>query len=345
MNLKTSFTIAVACSIIGLAAWELYWRSQDFVPSINDDKALWAVQRARVNKSNNDKVVLFGSSRVLFDIQLDEWEAVTGKRPIQLATAGASPIPQFKDLVDNTDFTGTVIVGVTPGLFFSTTFPQADPWKRAQSRVDYYNDRTLAQRIDHKLSLPMQQTFVFPSAGEEELDDDIDLKSLLRQIKIGNRNNDNFPPFYEFGKISKDRNMAMIDRTVQDTAFANTVIRVWIAILTGELPPPDKESTTAAFVESAKKFKEKGGNLILLRCPSSGGFKDGETQFLPRATFWDELVEKSGAIGYHYEDYEQFQNFICPEWSHLSAADARFFTTELATIMMNDKVLSNPKAY
>jgi hypothetical protein len=335
---------AIALGVVFLAAWELYWRSQGFEPTINDDKALWATQRARVNASNNDKVVLFGSSRVLFDIQLDEWEAVTGKRPIQLATVGSSPIPQFIDVVENTDFTGTIIVGVTPGLFFSTTYPMADPWRRSQRRVEHYYDRTYAQRIDHVLSLPMQQTFVYPSAGEEELDDDIDLKSLLRQVKIGNRTGSTRPPFYEFGKITRDRNVSMIDRTVQDTAFANSIIKFWIWIVEGNTQPPDKEGTTAVFVEAAKKFKAKGGNLILVRCPSSGGFLAGETQFLPRATFWEELVVKSGAKAYHYADYEQFQNFICPEWSHLSAEDARFFTTELATIMMRDEALSNINA-
>ena len=100
-------------------------------------------------------------STITFDIQLDEWEKETGKRPIQLACVGSSPLPVFHDLVENTNFKGTILVGVTPGLFFSTTFPQARPWEWPQSRVDYYHRRTYAQRANHILSIPLQEFTCF----------------------------------------------------------------------------------------------------------------------------------------------------------------------------------------
>jgi hypothetical protein len=343
MNLKKSLLIALIISVIGITAWELYWRSQDYIPTIDDNKAFWAVQRDRVQNLSPDNVVLIGSSRTLFDIQLDNWESQTGTRPIQLANVGSSPLPVFHDIVDNTDYSGTVIVGVTPGLFFSTTFPEAEPWSWPQSRVDHYKDRTYAQRINHQLSLPLQQNLVLMSAGEEELDDNIDLKALLKRIKIGNRITENMPPFYEFGIMtSLDRNLEMTARTVTDTAFANTIITVWKFFGKGA-PPPDKEATMAYFLKDAEKFKAKGGNLILIRCPSSDGLRAGENQVLPRKDFWDDLVEKANVKSYHFEDYEQLKNLKCPEWSHLSVQDARFFTTELAQIMITDQAITNSK--
>jgi hypothetical protein len=343
MNLKKSLIIAVIISAIGITTWELYWRSQDYTPTIDDNKALWSVQRARVTNLASDNVILTGSSRTLFDIQLDNWENETGKRPIQLATVGSSPLPIFHDIVENTDYAGTVIVGVTPGLFFSTTFPEAQPWSWPQSKVDYYKDRTYAQRINHQLSLPLQQNLVLMSAGEEELDDNIDLKALLKNIKIGNRIPEGMPPFYEFGEItSLDRNLIMMEKTVTDTAFANTIIKVWKFF--GKIsPPPDKESTMAFFLKDAEKFKAKGGNLILMRCPSSGGLRAGENHVLPRKDFWDHLVQQANVKAYHFEDYEKFKNLKCPEWSHLSAKDARFFTTELAKLMIADDVITISK--
>jgi hypothetical protein len=284
-----------------------------------------------------------GSSRTLFDIQLDNWENQTGIRPIQLANVGSSPLPVFHDIVENTAYAGTVIVGVTPGLFFSTTFPKAEPWSWPQSKVDYYQDRTYAQRINHQLSLPLQQNLALMSAGEQELDDNIDLKALLKRIKIGDRIPQGMPPFYEFGEItSLDRNLEMIERTLTDTAFANTIINVWKYFGKGA-PPPDKEATMAFFLKDAEKFKARGGNLILIRCPSSGGLRAGENQVLPRKDFWDNLVEKTNVKAYHFEDYEQTKHLKCPEWSHLSAEDARYFTTELAKIMIADKAITNSK--
>ena len=343
MKLKTSLIIALSISIIGLISWESYWRTQGYYPNIDDNKDLWAVQRAKVKHLTKNDVIFTGSSRVLFDIQLNEWETETGKRPLQLASAGSSPLPIFHDLVENTDYTGTVVVGVTPGLFFSTTYPLALPWDWPQKRINHFNDRTYAQRLNHTLSLPIQKSFVFLSANEMEWTDNIDLKSLLKTVHIGNRVIDPMPPFYNFFDIQADRNATMSARTASDTAFANTIKKVW-GFYGSTSPPPDKEATMAFFVKDAKKFIDKGGNLILLRCPSSGGARMGESHGLPRIDYWDELLRQTNAKGYHYEDYDQFKDFNCPEWSHLSEKDAKFFTIELAKIMIEDNVFTNQKA-
>jgi len=343
MELRKTLIIAILLSISGLILWELYWRSQGYYPTLNDEKALWALHRADVEIATKNDVVILGASRSYFDIQLNEWKKETGKAPIQLSSTGSSPLPTFHDIVNTTDFIGTIIVGVTPGLFFSTTYPEAFPWKRPQSKVDFYKKRTYAQRLNYQLSIPLQKSLVFMSADEEEWTDDIDLKSLLRQIKIGNRSGEIIqPPFYSFGDVTTDRNMSMTQLTSTDTTFANTITKVWSFFGKGA-PPPDKDATIAFFMEDVKKFKDKGGNLILLRCPSSGGARIGENHGLPRAEFWDDLVKQAQVKAYHFEDYEQFKNLKCPEWSHLSEEDAKYFTTELTKIMINDNALTSLK--
>jgi hypothetical protein len=328
--------------ITGIGAWEIYWRSKGYFPNLDDDKYLWAKTREKVEKATENDVVLVGSSRVLFDIQLDVWEKKTGVRPIQLANPGASPLPVFHDLVENTDFKGTVIVGVTPPLFFSTTFPQAPPWSRAFAKVQFYEDRTYAQRFNYSLSVPLQNTFAFVSADEEEWYDDINLKALLNTIQLDNRI-PVMPPFYRFQEIDIDRNVRMKDRMVTDTAFAGTVKTVWKAFMSGEMPPPDKEGTMAFFLKDAEKFKARGGKIILLRCPSSGFFRDLENKGFPRKDFWDLLVERAKVPAYHFEDYEQLQNLNIPEWSHLSADSADTFTEEFLNILQKDGIIKNLK--
>jgi hypothetical protein len=333
MNLRQTLVIAALLSLAGLTSWEMYWRSQGKIPDLDDDKNLWADQRARVNYLTKEDVVLLGSSRVLFDIQLNEWEKATGKRPVQLATAGGMPLPMFRDIVENTDFNGTLVVGVTPGIFFFNTDPKSFCWNRSKYRIDYFHKRTYAQRLNHFLSVPLQKNLTLVSVSEERWADDIDLRSLIRNIKIGNRVEE-YPPFYSFQYIDEDRNVRMSERCVRDTAFANTIKRVWMT--DAGSPPPQKEETISYFLQDAKKFMDRGGNLILLRCPSSGFYYDEETKNQPRAAFWDELVKRTGAKGYYYEDYDQLKYFECPEWSHLSADDADIFTRELLKIMIKD---------
>ena len=343
MKLKQSLIIALSLSITGLIGWEMYWRSKDKVPTIQDNNALWAVQRNKVNKLTDQDFVFIGSSRIHFDLQLDVWEKQTGKKPIQLAMGGASPLPVFRDIVRNTNFSGTVVVGITPPLFFSTTFPKAPPISGPQEKVDYYKNRTYAQRFNHWLSMPLQRNFVLVHSYEDMLAGNFDLKSLLETVKVGDRTGQpEMPPFYEFGESSEARNVRMMDRMIKDSAFAQSVINIWMFCLKGNanLPPPDKEATSAFFLEDAEIFKKRGGKIILLRAPSSNDFREVEAQITPRKMFWDEFVKKSGLPSYHFEDYDQLQNLHLPEWSHLSATDADFFTKEFIAILKRDNLLT-----
>jgi hypothetical protein len=343
MQLKQTLIIAFTLSVIGITSWEFFWRSQGFYPTLDDNEALWAVQRGRVETATNNDILLMGSSRVLFDIQLNEWEDETAIRPIQLASVGSSPLPIFHDVVNNTKFNGTILVGVTPGLFFSTTFPEAQPWQWPQSKVDYYKKRTYAQQANHMLSLPLQKNLTFLS--EDQGVDGIKLKELIGKINIGNRVLDPMPPFHEFGEIAEDRNNVMKKITVTDTAYANSVIKVWQFIMKGAAsgPPPDKASTMAFFLDDLKIFEARGGHVILVRCPSSGSVRAGENMGVPRAEFWDDLVKQAQVKSYHFEDYAQLKDLKCTEESHLSAQNAQYFTTELVKIMKADGALSNLK--
>lgn len=348
MKLKSSLFLAIILAISLLSIWEMYWRSEGYYPSYDDNKDMWAVERSKVKDASKEDVVVVGASRILFDLQLEEWENATGERPIQLASVGSSPLPVFRDLVQNTNFNGTILLGITPGLFFSTVSPNARPFKRPQSKVDYFYSRTYAQRINHQISMLLQGNLVLMSATYNKWYDDIDLKALLNRIRIGNRVGLGGPPFRNFYDIDIDRNVTMSHITATDTAFANSIKKVWSP---AKPPKPKKEETSAKppkpneeimnfFLLYAKTFSERGGNLILVRCPSTGPIREGENTRLPREQFWDLLIEQSGAVGYHFEDYEALKNFDCPEWSHLSADDARLFTNVLTDIMKKDKVLT-----
>ncbi len=344
MSLKKSLILTLILSVVGIAAWEIYWRSQGYKADLDDDKFLWAANRARVDKASTDDVVLMGSSRVLFDIQVHTWKKLTGKMPIQLANAGSSPLPVFHDIVEKSDFAGTILVGVTPGLFFSTTFPQASPWKRAATRTAFYHNQTYAQQLNYYLSLPLQNNLAFISNDDEGWSDDINLKALLKRIDLGKRTKGApEPPFYRFQDIDKYRNVRMKERMVEDTAFAGTVKKVWQSFMSADIPPPDKEGTTAFFIKDLQKFKARGGKVILIRCPSTGFFDDLETKFLPRKDFWDPLVAKAKVPAYHYTDYPSLQGFQLPEWSHLSAKDADIFTERFVKILQADGHIQSTK--
>lgn len=339
--MKKSFILAAVLGLLSVLGWEMYWRSQGHIPNIDDTNNLSALQRAKLENPEDNHVVFIGSSRILFDIQLDLWREQTGTEPVMLAFQGASPLPVLRDIVDNTEFRGTIFVGVTPPLFFSTTFDQAPPVSRALERLDHYYDQTYAQRLNHYLSVPLQKNLAFVTVADEVWDSDVDLGTLLWKQVRDERAGPKPAPFNQFEDVSLDRNVQMSTKATNDTAYANTIKLAWQDMLSGDMPPPDKKSTTEFFLKYAKKFQEKGGKLVLVRCPSDGWFKEIEAKGLPRTEYWDSLVIRSKLPAYHYDDYEQFRNLNLPEWSHLSKEDADFFTTEIIKIFKKDGVLTN----
>ena len=340
MQLKKTFFTALLLFIAGIVSWEYYCLEQGYIAALNDDLAIWAVQRSKLENMSQQDVVILGSSRAHFDIQLDQWEAKTGIRPVMLACDGSTPTPIFQDIVNNTDFNGTIVIGVTPGLFFSAPVEQVPMWKRPKIRVDYYYERTWAQRINHLISVPLENTFAFLNSSEEEWADDIDLKSMIKRMYNDDRLNESMPPFYNFSYIDIDRNTTMLDKTVYDTAFAATIQKVWM-YFGKNAPPPVKEPIINIYKDMIAKYNSRGGNVIFLRLPSGGGFRQGENMGLPRDQFWEQLLAETNTPGYHFEDYKVLNQYDPPEWSHLATPDAKIFTTDLVSILLNDKAIPN----
>src|SRR5262249_39052354 len=115
---RAIFTGAVVLSLLLTAAWEWYWRDFGARPGIRNTHALWAVQRRRIDEGEGNATVIVGASRIYFDLQLDVWERLDGRRPIQLSFEGTSPVPFLEDLAADPDFTGRLLVGVAPEVFF-----------------------------------------------------------------------------------------------------------------------------------------------------------------------------------------------------------------------------------
>ena len=58
MQLKQTLIIAFALSVLSLTAWEFFWRSEGFYPTLDDNEALWAVQRNRIKRQANNMITV-----------------------------------------------------------------------------------------------------------------------------------------------------------------------------------------------------------------------------------------------------------------------------------------------
>jgi hypothetical protein len=329
--------IAVAVTIIVIAAtgaWELYCRSLGYGPTLNDNEDLWTLRRRVVGP---ESLVIIGDSRALFDVDLDEFQKGLGKRPIQLAMGGSTAWPVLEDLAKDKNFHGTIICSVVPHLFFAP--PGSPPMDRAEKGVKRFHNQTPAQRASEYLAMPLEEHVAFLKP------DDLSLEALLNRLPIPNRTGalvpPRFPPYFQ--TEDRQRRTRMWDKCAEPgSELARRIQQIWIPLFTPPAPPTYipkdvflaqvKEGIEKRFADvnaAVEKIRSRGGKIVFVRFPHTGGLKELEDRNTPREKTWDPLLKMTGAPGIYYSDFPDLSGFNCPEWSHLSASDSVQFSKRL----------------
>ena len=338
------FVTAAALLLVMLAGWEGYWRHFGVVPSYRNSDGQWAEQRRRIDDGEGGKTVLIGASRMLFDIQLPEWERATGERPIQLAMEGTSPVPVLEDLAADPKFTGRLVIDVTPHVLFAGGMYRGE-------MLSYYKTQTPSQHIGDWLSMTLLEPYV------AFYDPDFALGTIVQRQPWPKR-----PGLTERVVPRKlvqhdlDRNTYLWDKVVDDPEYHELVRSIWLRnfarpvgqILPGMDTPEGKRKVVdeqiARMVAAIDKLRARGVPVLFVRPPSDGPIHAFEDRELPRAQTWDLVLERTGAPGIHYEDYPELMGYELPEWSHLSAPEAVRFTAALVPIVEREfaKIQTKP---
>ena len=326
--------VVVVIVVAATTGWELYCRSIGYGPTLNDNEDLWTLRRRSVTP---ESIVIIGDSRGWFDVDLDELLKGLGKRPIQLAGGGMCGFPVLVDLANDENFHGTIICSIVPHIFFAP--PGTPPMERGEKAVKRFHSQTPAQRASQYLAFPLEEHVAFLKQEELTLDD------YLKKLPIPNRRGALVPPRLPpyFGTLDRERRARMIETCANPNGeLARKIQKIWIPLFAPPPPPTyiPKEQfmvkigeaiggrfrDTAAAVD---KIRARGGKIVFVRLPHSGGLKALEDRDTPRAQTWEPLLKGTAAPGIHYEDFPELSGFNCPEWSHLSAGDSVEFSKRL----------------
>jgi hypothetical protein len=321
-------------SAAATAGWEMWARSAGYRPTLNDTPDLWAEAR---NQVKPDSVVLLGTSRMLFDMDLDVLEAGLGVRPKQLALVGCSPFPILADLAGDETFRGTVLLDVVPMMYFAPTgSPPVAASEKALKRRQNWN---YAQQWGHALGKQLEDRVAFVRQ------EDLTLAQLLGRIPVPDRPgalvDPAFPPY--FYSLDRDRRARMVpEAAMMGSPLQQQVANTWLPLFTpppppsfipvekfGEMMKGDFEARFAATAKHIARIQARGGRVVLLRLPVTGPLLEHEEKFAPRAATWDRLLQENKVAGIHFAEHEELRSFSCPEWSHLSAPDSVEFTRRL----------------
>jgi len=340
-NWPVSCVIAVVLALGLMAAWELRVRAMGYRASTNETSDLWARERSRLDGPGVDTVII-GSSRAQFDLDLSTYAEHFGTQPpVQLAMPGTAPMQLLESVVQAEEFTGTVILGVTPALWF---VPQGMPVEQARQAVGRYDNWSPSQRVALQLALPLQRRLAYQNT------EDLKLSQLLSRIPIANRPAAEatqpplLPPY--FAGIDERRQARMWEHCDFGSPLALEIQRRWLKLFEPPPPPPGmtEEQFHAMFAEfvegnlerlrvAVETLRARGCRVVFVRLPSSGTLREIEREMAPREAFYDRMLAVTGAPGIHFEDHPELSDFVCPEWSHLTAADAVLFSQRLMPLL------------
>ena len=307
----------------GLAGWELYWRGRHFVPSARNTEGLWALARNRVEREGGEGIVIVGASRLLFDMNLETWKEMTGRLPIQLALEGTNPRPVMTHLAEESEFHGLLVVGVTPGLFFTPGFGYRE------ASLEHYKKESPSQWTGQQISMLLDPLFAFYHY-------DTALFRVLGRQPFWPERSDYQPPPREVRRLSTlrhTRQSDMWEHLERDPEYAALCQSIWLDYLVApQDPPPPEEARKfleGVFEEvqrNVETIRLRGGEVVFVRAPSTHRFREVENGAFPRQRFWDELLRRTGAVGVHFEDHPELADLHVPEWSHISSQDTPRFT-------------------
>ena len=338
-HLKLAFFLALGLAFAFLTIWEIYWRTQSdyYYAGLDDDRYLWAEKRALVETATPEDVVIIGSSRTAFNFNTNLWTDIQGRRPINLSTDGKPPGPFLEDLVENTSFNGTIIMGVTTLLFFNAK--EHPFWQDANQWVVHYHKQTYAQQLGHQLSKPLQRNLVMLTATELDFANDLDLKSLIKTIPLKNRIEDNFV-LPKFGYGDEHRNLFMYPKMKTDPAFAQKVQAAWMSFLPS-LPPyeviaEEMPGIIDHYAYLINKFTARGGKIIMVRHKCDPQWDEHSKRMKPREMTWDKLVAATNVPAYYSDDHPFMQPYTTPDWSHMAADDAEKYTAAMVERLIAD---------
>ena len=321
-GLGRSALLALLLTAVLMGAWEAWVRSEGVTPAYRNSDGQWTEQRRRINSGAGDGWAFTGSSRVLFNMQLAVWERLDKRHPIQLALEGTAPVAVMEDLADDEDFTGKLIVGVAPGLFFSG-------YEYRRSAIDRFSTESPTQWFGNQLSMLVEPYLAF-------YDPDFALPAIIRRQPVPAREGVIFDlEIRKLGVVGRDRNTRLWDRIINDEAFRELTRELWAQnwMPFAKLPPPVQEMLLESrqkqldrAIAATEKLQAKGVEVIFVQMPYEGHYATSEIDIAPRDQTWDVLLERTGALGLHFQDHEEMQGYYLPEWSHMTGEEADRFT-------------------
>jgi hypothetical protein len=320
------FIIAMCLMVVMIIRWEMLARDMEHTAGTYQTgfDHMWAVERRKLDKVHDIKVVIVGSSRILWGIDMAIMAEHIGSKPLQLALPGTGPALFVEDIVNNTDFNGLLLVGVAPFLF-----NRMDEGFFGKGALNAYHKQSPANYSGAVLHNFISDYFAF-------LDEAFGLTQLLNHYqtlpyRVGSKKLKN--DGWKLGNVYQDRLTEMWAPVEQAGGFDNVqVTNFWSGGLARTPPTPEemaKMVTTSSdfYGPLLAKLRARGGDMVFLRLPSSGDYLKFDLKSDYYGRVWQPTIQALDIVGINAMEHEALSTGLdTPEWSHLTRASQDEFS-------------------
>lgn len=312
------WVLVLLIAALALGAVELFWRSHGYQPTIIDSKALWSIQRDRVDQVDNP-LVLLGASRTEYGIDPAVLaDALPGYTPIMLAINGHHPIAILRQLAVDQDFHGSVLVDIdTEGL-------RREIWNNSEAWVDYYRHRWSPSLKFHRRLLTLWQKAALianPAFGAV---------SALEHWLAGSM--PKHRPITYYASRHGDVDYQKIDADALRRHFENMVRNS-----AKHLTPPSPQQWLADLAQVNQwvaAIQARGGTVIFYASPTTGAVRAVADRVYPRTLYWDRFAASSPAHVLNLRDVPAIAAIPLPDGSHVDMRDKAAYTQALANSLL-----------
>lgn len=273
-----------------------------------DNDSVWSYWRSRASGADRGTIVVLGSSRMQLGFEPNAWtQKLPQTRVVNLAINGTQPVASLEDLAADKAFKGTVLLEVPAEIV---------GWhlESQQGFVDYYHREWSSRKAPEcMMKAFLQEHLVSISPG-----------LVLGRLVSGFAQHRWPPPFHI--QTRWDRSMHA-DYSIAPRANLGDLR----APTNGPIELTPTQLEMLHFLRQAiDGIRSNGGEVLLVRTPTSKFLREMEARLSPRQKYWDWFCAADGLRAVNFEDVPTMRAIVCPEGSHLDQNEASVFTAALA---------------
>ncbi len=314
--------LAILLYIGVVAAWETYLNISSPILSVRNDYSRWASVRDKASTGDECSVLIVGASRSQMSVDLDEMAKISPSRPLQLSVFASKVLPVLENLANDDTIIGSVLVSFEAGNFLLMDgVGDAKSWiDRYEARESGSNGDAYFLRYERWLGSIVDSVFYFRKDGGKPLDQ-FNAAAINRYTTMDSD-----------GRVYGDFSLVGAKELYQRRIYNNDEVEPRAII-----DPRWQADRLPRLIAAIEKIQSRGGNVTLLRFPSSKKAWIEEQVKYPESIYWGEVVARTSATTLHFTDFPVLSDFEFPDGIHLDYRDATAFTDKLSRIIFDEE--------